>query len=139
VCGLGSIQTGAGGNTVPAIAAQLPSNGYSRGQVEPLFVNDPDPFFRSSVEQICALVASMVVDAPSGSLYASTSASDVDTSIAAIAHDLMGLDRTRDTEPIAILKSHYADAVAANHKPTDALRSAFTAACISPWVISVGQ
>jgi hypothetical protein len=139
VCGLGSIQTGAGGNTVPAIAAQLPSNGYSRGQVSPLFVNDPDPFFRSSVEQICALAADMVVDAGASPSFSSASAASVATSIAAMAHSLMGLDKTRDAEPIAILKSHYAAAVAAGHKPTDALKSTFTAACTSPWVVTVGQ
>jgi len=51
VCGLAAIQTGAGGRTVPAVATQLPNDGYSRGQVSALYVNDPDPFFRASVEK----------------------------------------------------------------------------------------
>ncbi len=62
VCGLTAIQTGAGGRTIPAVAAQLPSDGYSRGQAAALYVNDPDPFFRAAVEKICALAADKVVD-----------------------------------------------------------------------------
>ena len=56
-----------------------------------------------------------------------------------MAHGLMGLDSSRDTQPISILASHYASATSAGHTPTDALKSTFTAACLSPWVVSIGE
>jgi len=147
-CGLATIQTGAGGRTIPAVATQLPSDGYSRGQVSALYVNDPDPFFRASVEKICALTADRVVDvgigagggadagAPPASLYSSA---EPDVAIAAMAHGLMGLDAAREAEPIQILGQHYQAAIAAKKTPTVALKSTFTLACMSPWVVSVGM
>jgi hypothetical protein len=103
-----------------------------------LYVNNPDPFYRSSVEQICALVADKVVDVTGGatSLYSSSNST---TAIADIAHHLMGLDSSRDAEPIRILTDHYTAVTASGKTPTVALRSTFTLACISPWVVSVGQ
>jgi hypothetical protein len=144
VCGLLALQAGScatdcppKGYTVPTIAAQLPSDGYSRGQTSALYVNDPDPFFRSSIEQICALVADQVVDVTGGSsLYSSATPT---AAIADMAHTLMGLDASRDAEPISILTSHYDAAKAAGQTPTIALKSTFTVACLSPWVVSVGQ
>ena len=41
----------------------FPTDGYSRGVAAPLYINGADPFWRSSVEQICAYVADLVVDA----------------------------------------------------------------------------
>jgi hypothetical protein len=141
VCGLTAIQTGSGGKTVPAVAAQLPNDGYSRGQVSALYVNDPDPFYRAAVEKICALVADKVVDAPGSgaggaSLYASATAT---ASIADLAHNLMGLDSTRDAAAIGILTDHFNAAMTAGSTATVALKSTFTLACTSPWVVSVGQ
>ena len=40
--------------------------------------------------------------------------------------------------PSEILTEHYAAAVKAGGRPTDALRSTFTLACTSPTVLSVG-
>jgi hypothetical protein len=51
----------------------------------------------------------------------------------------MGLDSSRDAQPISILTSHYSSATAAGHTPTDALKSTFTAACVSPVVAAVGE
>ncbi len=144
VCGLAAIQTGAGGRTIPAVAAQLPSDGYSRGQAAALYVNDPDPFFRAAVEKICALAADRVVDVTAGadagaggtlSLYASAQSA---AAIAAIVHGLMGMDASRDAQPLQILTDHYQSAIAAGKSATVALKSTFTLACTSPWVVSVG-
>jgi len=104
VCGLQTLQVGScatdcprAGTTVPSISTNLPSDGYSRGAVSALYVNNPDPFYRSSVEQICALLADQVVDASTGtSRYSSANAP---TAIADIAHSLMGLDSSRDAQP----------------------------------------
>ena len=144
VCGLQALQAGScatncppRGNTVPAIATNLPSDGYSRGAVSALYVNNPDPFYRSSVEQICALLADQVVDVSAGtSLFSSANST---TAIADIAHKLMGLDASREAAPSAILTDHYNAAIAAGKTPSIALKSTFTLACLSPWVVSVGQ
>jgi hypothetical protein len=147
VCGLEALQ-GSSCSThcpprgsIPAIAANLPSDGYSRGAVSALYVNDPDPFYRSSAEQICALLAGQVVDASGGgmSLCSSATPASVTSSIADLAHNLMGLNSSNDTEPIGILTAHYNSATAAGSTPTVALRSTFTLACLSPWVVSIGQ
>jgi hypothetical protein len=53
-------------------------------------------------------------------------------------HGLMGLDSSRDAQPISILTSHYTSALTGN-TPTLALKSTFTAACLSPWVAAVGE
>jgi hypothetical protein len=124
---------------VPPSASQLPADGYSRGVAPALYINDPDPFFRSSVEQICAYVADLVVDAGITPVYSSSSPAAVTTSIASMVGGLMGLDSSRDAQPISILTSHYASATAAGHSPTVSLKSTFTAACLSPWVASVGE
>jgi hypothetical protein len=143
LCGLSGLQAGScatncppRGTTVPSIAAQLSSDGYSRGQVSALYVANPDPFFRSSVEQICALAADKVVDTGALSLYSSAT---VTHAIADLVHNLMGLDASRDAQPIAILHDHYTAATAAGATPTIALKSTFTLACLSPWIVSIGQ
>jgi hypothetical protein len=140
VCGLDAVEDGAKVSTVPGSAVELPSDGYSRGQVSALYVNDPDPFFSSAVENICALVADMVVDATSdagvASLYSSANATGA---IADMVHGLMGLDSSRDTQPIAILTAHYGAAQAAGESNTLALKSTFELACVSPFVVSIGQ
>jgi hypothetical protein len=148
VCGLQALQIGscstscpAPGATVPNIAANLPSDGYSRGAVSALYVNDPDPFYRSAAEQICALLADKVVDVGGAgtSLYSSSTPASVTSSVADMVHNFMGLDSSRDGMPISILTSHYAAATNAGSTPTIALKSTFTLACLSPWVVSIGQ
>jgi hypothetical protein len=124
---------------VPPAAAEIPTDGYTRGAAAALYINGPDPFWRSALEQICAYVADVVVDSGATPLYSSSTPSSVTTSIASIVHGLMGLDSSRDAQPISILTSHYASATAAGHAPTDALKSTFTAACVSPAVAAVGE
>lgn len=123
--------------TIAAISASLPSDGYSRGAVGALYVNDPDSFYRSAVEQICSLAADQTVDITIGTPLFSSK--DPTTAIATLVHKLMGLDKSDDTEAISILTAHYNDAIARKSTPTIALKSTFTAACISPWVVSIGQ
>jgi hypothetical protein len=124
---------------LPVAASQLPADGYSRGVAAPLYINGADPFWRSSVEQICAYVADLVVDAGSSAPYSSATPGAVTTSIASMVHTLMGLDASRDAQPISILSAHYMSATGGGSSPTVALKSTFTAACLSPWVTGVGE
>lgn len=143
VCGLQALPPGVCTNTcpksgtVPMIGASLPSDGYSRGAVNALYVNDPDPFYSSAVEQICSLVADQTVDTTATTPLFSSK--DPPTAIAAIVHRLLGLDKTGDAEPISILTDHYNNVIAQKSTPTVALKATFVTACISPWVVSVGQ
>jgi hypothetical protein len=52
---------------------------------------------------------------------------------------LMGLDTSRAAQPTSILTDHYQSALSAGASPTVALKSTFTAACLSPWVTAVGE
>jgi hypothetical protein len=124
---------------VPSAAAGIVTDGYSRGVAQPLYIDGPDPFWRSSVEQVCAYAADQVVDAGSSSLYSSQSPASVTASIAAMVSGLMGLDASRAAQPTSILTDHYQSALSAGASPTVALKSTFTAACLSPWVTSVGE
>jgi hypothetical protein len=144
VCGLQTLQAGScatncppRGNNVPSISTNLPSDGYSRGAVSALYVNEPDPFYRNSVEQICSLVADQVVDTTTGTpLYSSA---DPTTAIASIVSGLMGLDSSRNAGALGVLTDHYQQVIATKRTPTVALKSTFVLGCISPWVVSVGQ
>lgn len=143
LCGLQALQGAdcnencAKAGSVPAVANSIPSDGYSRGAVGGLYVNDPDPFYRSAIEQVCAVVADQVVDGKA--LPAGFSSADPKLAVADIVHRLLGLTPGTDEEPIAILNQHYDDAITAKSTPSIALKSTFVAACMSPWVISVGQ
>jgi len=146
VCGLTQLQVGScatncppRGLTVPSVATQLPSDGYSRGAVSALYVNNPDPFYRGSVEKICAMVADKVVDATGDGTSPLYQSSNFTTAIADMAHHLMALDKSRDAMPIQTLTNHYNAVIAAGKMPPVALKSTFTLACLSPWVVSVGQ
>ena len=114
----------------------LPSDQYSRGSQEPVLSNDPSLFFRSGVENICTELAGVVIDAGANSLYVSTSP---DPAIASFVHDLMGVSTDRDTVPLQILHDHLNAAVAKGAKASDALKSTFIVACLSPSTIGVGQ
>jgi hypothetical protein len=124
---------------VPSAAVGLSTDGYSRGVAQPLYIDGPDPFWRSSVEQVCAYAADLVVDAGMSSLYSSATPAAVTSSIASIVSGLMGLDTSRAAQPTTILTSHYQSALSGGATPTVALKSTFTAACLSPWVTSVGE
>jgi hypothetical protein len=136
VCGFapGAAPTG-GMKTVQTIAAILPANGYSRGNVKPVLANDPTLFFRAGMENVCAVLSAQVVDA-AGSSYTSTAP---DTTVPALVHNLMGLGAGADAEPIQILTDHFKAAVASGAAASDAMKSTFMAACMSPSVVGIGQ
>jgi hypothetical protein len=67
------------------------------------------------------------------------SSADPTSAIAGIVHTLMGLDASRDAQPISILTDHYQAALGAGKTASLALKSTFVLGCISPWVVSVGQ
>jgi hypothetical protein len=56
-----------------------------------------------------------------------------------MTHTLIGLDSSRDAKPIGVLTDHFNAAKTAGHSASVALKSTFVLACLSPWVVSVGQ
>ena len=67
-----------------------------------------------------------------------TSASP-DAAIADFTHTLMGLGADRDATPLQILTDHFHSAQTAGLSASDALKSTFVLACLSPSVVGIGQ
>ncbi len=138
---LGAASPGIG--TVPKIVGGLPSDGYGRGSTEPVLPNVPTLFYRAGIENICEQVAAQVIDAavspkqPNAKHWVSTSS---DAAIADFVTLLVGLAPSdpRTAGVTAVLKQHFTDASKTQSK-SDALKSTFTAACLSPTLIGVGM
>jgi len=121
---------------VQFIARVLPSDSYSRGAEEPVLANDANLFFRTGMENMCAIFAARLIDAGSGTRWSSASP---DAAIADFVHTLMGVGAGRDATLLSILGEHFQAAVAAGVSASDALRSTFVIACLSPGVVGMGQ
>ena len=136
VCGL-DVNTVVPGalKSIQFIATTLPSDAYSRGSEEAVLANDPNLFFRTGMENICATLSKYLIDGTA----ARWSSGSPDAAIADFVHQLMGVGTDRDATPIQILTEHRASAIAAGQSAADALRSSFVLACLSPSVVGVGQ
>src|SRR5712664_804931 len=128
------------GTTLPRalqlIVAVLPSDQYSRGAEQPVLANDPNLFFRTGLENICASLAGQLVDAGAATRWSST---NPDTAISDFVHGLMGIEKARDATPLGILQDHFQAAKVAGSSASDALKSTFLLACLSPSVAGIGQ
>jgi hypothetical protein len=137
VCGLDAATVvPAGLATVKTIAATLPSDQYSRGGEDPELATDPSPTLRSGMENLCATLAAYTVDNGATSKYKSTASA---AAISDFVHNLMGITTDRDATPLSILNAHYTAAIAAKASASDALKSTFVLACLSPSVVGLGQ
>jgi hypothetical protein len=118
------------------LSGNLPADGYARGAQIPNLVSAPGLFHRSTVENLCGDVATVVIDAPGGK-YTSP---DKDGAIADFVANIMGLSSADDRAGAitTVLQGHYASAVAAGATPTQALGSTFTLACTSPLATAIG-
>ncbi|HVV51669.1 MAG TPA: hypothetical protein VHO06_18515, partial [Polyangia bacterium] len=66
VCGLRAVTKKQMTATVPEIVSGLPSDGYGRGSTIPVLPNQPSLFYRAATENICAAVATQVIDVAAG-------------------------------------------------------------------------
>ncbi|HUJ28011.1 MAG TPA: hypothetical protein VLW85_18445, partial [Myxococcales bacterium] len=137
VCGLDVNTVVPGGlKGVQFIATVLPSDAYSRGSEDAVLANDPNLFFRTGMENICAALANYLVDGPAKRW----SSGSPDAAIGDFVHALMGLGADRDATPLSILHDHFTAAQsAAGGSAQAALRSTFVLACLSPSVVGIGQ
>jgi hypothetical protein len=130
--------------TIGEIVAGLPSDGYGRGATIPVLPNQPTLFYRGGLENICEQVATMVVDGkpqagqPNVKIWSST---DPTGAIADFVSQIMSLTASdpRAAQANAILTSHFQSAQGSGADATDALRSTFVAACLSPSFIGIGM
>ena len=121
--------------SLPVITQIMGSLEYSRGAVQPVVSTDPSLFFTAGMENLCGAVASAVVDAGSGTRYAS---SDPNTAIDDMVHNLMGIPAPDDATPVSILRSNYQDSFVKAGKASDALKNTFVLACMAPSTLGLG-
>ena len=157
VCGL-DVNTNVGAlGAIRSIAVVLPSDAYTRGSEAPVLANDPSLTFRTGMENVCATLALNLVDANFKRYLTDTPAHQT-AAIADLVHGLMGITGDRDAPRVAILTDHFNAAAAFQlaalpqttpptppttaqkaQASTDAMRSTFVLACLSPSVVGVGQ
>jgi hypothetical protein len=149
VCGLDALTnaTTPTGATIAEIVSGLPSDAYGRGAVAPILPNEPNLFFRAGIENICESVAALVIDAGDNSPAGGEagvkrwSSKEADGAIADFVRFVMGLppSDSRAAPAAALLRSHFQSALKQpGATETDALRSTFVVACLSPTAISIG-
>lgn len=138
VCAMNQAYPTADQAAVAAPANLLPADTFVRAAELPSLPTDPDLFFRASVERMCTLLAGQVVDVAKGtSLYVGTKP---DEAIDEFVKTVMALPSTDPrAEPArALLKDNFTQSTAAGASASDALKSTFTLACISPSAVIVG-
>jgi hypothetical protein len=125
------------------LAGAISADAFSRGSELPVTPPDPNLFYRAASELVCEAIAAKVVDAATGSVYASAPAAGVPAAIEDMVTRVMGLASSdpNHTAAVTILQNHYTAATttaAPKATPTSALRSTFSAACQSPTTLSSG-
>jgi hypothetical protein len=143
ICQLDATLAGRPSSTIAQIVSGMPSDGYGRGASIPVLPNQPTLFYRAGLENVCAAVAPLVIDAaPSTDQPGARqwSSAEPDAAIADFVAQVMALPPSdpRASGAASILSSHFTAAVAAGAAPKDALRSTFVAACLSPSFIGIG-
>lgn len=145
VCNLSQLSTSSSaGTNMAQIVTGLPSDGYGRGSTAPLLPTAPSLFYRAGLENVCGLVASLVIDAAPDAAHPHTrvwSSAQPDAAIADFVSVVMALTPSdpRAAGATTILKRHFTQAVGSGASATDALKSTFVAACLAPSASAVGM
>jgi len=130
--------------TVPQIVAGLPSDGYGRGATIPVLPNQPTLFYRAGLENICENLAGQLIDAaqnPATPNAKRWSSMQPDAAIADFVGTMMALTPSdpRASQAEAILMSHFTAAKVTGASASNALKSTFIVACLSPSSIGIGM
>lgn len=144
ICQLDATVTGRASSGIAQIISGMPSDGYGRGATIPVLPNQPTLFYRAGLENVCAAVAALVIDAapnaaqPGAKKWSST---QPEAAIAEIVATVMAMPPSdpRAAQAGQILTSHFQGAVASGATAKDSLRSTFVAACLSPSFIGIGM
>jgi hypothetical protein len=129
--------------TIPQIVSGLPSDGYGRGSNIPVLPNQPTLFYRAGIENICAAVAAQVIDVTSAKQTAGVkywSSAQPDAAIADFVSIIMALvpSDPRAAPATTLLTAHFTAAMQQAASASDALKSTFVTACLSPSAVSIG-
>lgn len=140
VCSLAVPQPSSSQLTTFKIAGSVAADAVSRGSTIPVTPAKMTLFYRAGTEMLCENVAALVVDASSGGVYQSSSAT---SAIDAMVQNIMGYPTSDShyTSAVDILTRHYNDAQKAPNSAskTNALRSTFALACQSPTSLGIGM
>jgi hypothetical protein len=122
--------------TATAVTYNVPLDGYLRGAEAPALSTGATPFYRGATESLCAYAAGLTVD-KTNSRYDSKKK---DAAITDFVANIMGLTAAdpSSAEVTQLLTQHYDAAVAAGATATDALKSTFIIACLSPTSVAIG-
>jgi hypothetical protein len=144
ICGLQATTSKELQQTIPEIVSGLPSDAYGRGAPVPILPTQPTLFFRAATENICASIATQVIDpgadAPAGAKQ--WSSTQPDAAIGDFVSLVMGLTSTdpRAAGATTLLQSHFASAMKEpGVTATAALQSTFVVACLAPSAVSIGM
>jgi hypothetical protein len=93
-------------------AGAISADGFSRGTPFPVTPADPNLFYRAASELLCEAIAAKVVDATSGTVYASA---NYQTAIPDMVAKVMGMPSTDPhyAGALSALQAHYTAAIAA--------------------------
>jgi len=141
VCGLDAASRGATSGSVPEIGSGLPADGYGRGVAAPILPSQASLFFRAGVENLCENVASIVIDPAPGVGVLRWTSDDSEAAISDFTSLLLALspEDPRAARAHSLLAAHFQAALATpGITATDALRSTFVVACLSPALVSIG-
>ncbi len=143
ICGLdATVSNPAKPSTIAQIVQGLPSDGYGRGAPIPVLPLSPTLFYRAGLENICTAVGALVIDAAApGAGQKNWSSTQPDAAIADFVSIVMALPTSdaRSAGAVSALAAHYASAMTNGAPPTDALRSTFVVACLSPSFLGIGM
>ena len=122
--------------TSTAVANNIPLDGYLRGAEAPALSTSATPFYRGAAEALCNYVAGLTID-KTNSRYSSAKK---DAAITDFVGNIMGVAAS---DPLAatmtqLLAEHYGAAMTAGASATDALKSTFVSACLSPTSVAIG-
>ncbi|MET0595613.1 MAG: hypothetical protein ABW133_23150 [Polyangiaceae bacterium] len=119
-----------------AVTNNIPLDGYLRGAEAPALSTDQTPFYRGATESLCAYAAGLTID-KTKSRYESAKK---DSAITDFVSNIMGItpDDPNSAAVTQLLQEHYDAAIAAKASPTDALKSTFIIACLSPTSVAMG-
>jgi hypothetical protein len=144
ICQLDASIAGRPSSAIAQIVSGMPSDGYGRGAPIPVLPNQPTLFYRAGLENVCAAVSALVIDAapsPAQPGARQWSSAQPGAAVADFVATVMALPTSdpRAAPAASILTSHFNAAVQSGATAKDALRSTFIAACLSPSFIGIGM
>ncbi|HEY0192980.1 MAG TPA: hypothetical protein VGC42_17810, partial [Kofleriaceae bacterium] len=100
---------------ISQIISGMPSDGYGRGATIPVLPNQPTLFYRAGLENVCAQVAALTIDATPGAIQPGArhwASADPDTAIADFVAIVMAMPPSdgRASQASQILHKHFDDA-----------------------------